>query len=126
MNPGNTSARRERFRWIAAIVTCCFCVIIAAFMTYRIVTLPFEMAQSLPPGTHDVNMMFMVDGPGITSIFTIGLCFILACIGVLLQPKSILIWVLSLVGIAIAVASWPLWKWALRLVIAKYHLVDVG
>ena len=126
MDAENTSARRDRFRRIAAIVTCCFEIAMAAFTTYRVATNPFEMAQSLPPGTHDVNLMAVVVGAGGLSIFTIGLCFILACIGVLLQPRSILIWVLSLVGIAIAVASWPLWKWALRFVMAKYHLVDVG
>ncbi len=130
-----------RFRWIAGMITGIFGIAFAVFGCYRAITWPFLFAEtavrnakeywrplpaSLPPGSIPTHLGWLYLGVVFGPCFDLVVCSICAWTCIYMTRRRILGWIIGLSGVAIAIAAWPLGQWALRAVMAKYHIVDVG
>jgi hypothetical protein len=129
------------FRCILGITIGSIGVAFAILVCYRVATFPFLAAENLVlvrdrywPGTIPTLPRGAIPGHlgllylevGLFPVFGITVCVALAAICIYVLRGRLAGWILGISGVAIAVASWPLGHWALRIVMAKYHLVDVG
>lgn len=128
-------------RWTMGTIVGLLGIAFAMYTCYSVITFPFLCAESavrdakkylnpispaFPPGSIPTNLGWFYMGSVMASFSCMVACIICACICIYITRRRIVGWILGLSGITISLASWPLGIWAIKFVIVKYHLVDIG
>jgi hypothetical protein len=101
----------------------CGCLVFSLFTCYRETQLPLDIGRTVQQGA--TVHMFVVDGAqAMLGLFAVAVCGVLGLACVLLHPKSVMAWVLAIVGFGLALASHPIGVHFTNQVMVSHGLID--